>query len=180
MLLGAFVSTMVLASVPLAFATTPTPADASIIVPATSCGFPSCLGFDATLSVAQNDQCPSGGTYTGYLVRSGPQGSGTGPVGPISCGDTVAFIGGAIHPVYPENGCDLPFAGTYNFEFYGETQDAAGAPVASFDVKNSYTVLPCVSVPQFPLGMTVLFALTVPTLILVKRGLSRPRAVSSA
>jgi len=159
---------------PLALATTP--ANASIMFSPTSCAPPGCIGFSATYLVAQNAQCPAGGTVTGTISESGPTGSVTFPVynpgdtgQPLPCG-TPIIQAIFVHPVYPKTACDLSFAGTYKFEFSGSTQEPTGAPTgSSFDVKTTYVVPPCVSVPQFPFGMAVLFALAIPGLLVLKK-----------
>jgi len=172
--LGTLASMMALGIAPLALATS---ADAQIMYAPTSCAPPGCIGFTVTFSVTQNDQCPSGGSVTGTVTESGPLGSNSftvtnpsDPSQPLPCGTPLTQSLG-VHPVYPQTACDIPFAGTYSFEFSGSTQDAAGAPISgsSFDVKSTYVIPPCASVPQFPLGMAMLFALTIPLLLALRR-----------
>ena len=158
---------------PLAMATTPP--DATITFSPTSCAPPSCIGFGVTFLVAQNDQCPSGGFVTGAVTESGPLGSTTFSVynpsdtsEPLPCGTSLGQLLG-VHPLYPATACDLSFAGTYTFEFSGTTYGPTGGPVGIFDVKATYFVPPCTSVPQFPLGMAALFALAIPMFLALRK-----------
>ena len=173
-MLGTLATMIALGFAPLALAVTP--ADATITYSPASCAPPGCIGFTVTFLVSQNDQCPAGGSVAGTVTESGPLGSNTfsvfNPIDtgqPLPCGTPLSQLFG-VHPVFPNTACSVPFAGTYNFEFSGSTDDPAGAPTgAVFDVTSTYTIPPCVSVPQFPLGMAALFALVIPLLLVLRR-----------
>jgi len=172
-MLATLASMLALGIVPLAVATTP--ADATIMFAPTSCAPPGCLGFGVTYMVAQNAQCPAGGVVIGTVSESGPTGSDTFTVfnpsdtsQPLPCG-TALVQAIFVHPVYPNTACDVPFAGTYKFEFSGHVVLPTGAGGSSFDVKTTYVVPPCISVPQFPLGMAALFALAIPLVLAVRK-----------
>jgi len=144
-------------------------ATASIIFSPPSCSQPGCIGFNIQFTVTQDTNCPSDGFYSGDETITPPSGSPfTGSFPTTACGSSVYGING-IHPIEGQDVCAIPFAGTWTYEFKGTTYDAAGAPVAAFDVTKTYTVNPCTSAPEFPLGLALLFVLLVPALLVLRK-----------
>jgi hypothetical protein len=160
-------SVLLVATIPAALAI-PT-ADASIMFSPPSCAQPGCTGFNIQFTVVQDSNCPSGGFYSGTETVTPPGGSpSTLTLPTTACGSSVIENNG-IHPPEGVNVCTIPFAGTWTYEFSGSTQNAAGAGVSVFDVTNTYTVTPCApSVPEFPAGLALLVAVSVPLLLILR------------
>jgi hypothetical protein len=107
-------------------------------------------GSDETgaVGVAIDADCPSGGTYSGTLFVTTP--GGVKIAGPIvdfaACGTTLTFHYGGVGGIGSTTAC-----GTYNTEWGGETfPPGSFHQLATFDVRNTFTVTGCHIIPEFP------------------------------
>ena len=130
-----------------------------------SCSEPSCLGFNVNFTVTVDSNCPSsGGFYTFTYAVTYPNGltaTSAGSYGPFPCGSTQSFAPTGPHP----GGL---MCGTYSFEFKGTTYSATGAPLSTFDKTASITVGCPASVPEFGLPATMVAAVSLLALVLLR------------
>ena len=130
-------------------------ATTSLVFSPPSCAQPGCTNFNITFTVTQDSNCPAGGFYTGTETITPPGGSpSSSSFPPTACGSSIVGSNG-IHPVSGQDVCTIPFAGTWTYEFSGQTHVATGASVVVFDVTGTYTVTPC-PLPGVPRSRLVL------------------------
>ena len=138
-------------------------ASPAIVISPTTCTEPSCTSISVQWVVSVDSNCPSGGYYTydwGVTFPNGTTFLSGFHYAEVSCGvvaHTLAASGSSLQ------------CGDYTFGFTAVTYNAIGVQLSNSKIANSIAVGCPPSVPEFGLPATMIAAISLLAVVLVKR-----------